>query len=300
MVGVWGFSFIAIEVALREVGPGQLVSLRFLPAFVIFAAMSLPKLLKGSRRPKGRDLLQLVITGIFGVIVYNLALNTGQTHLPASLAALVIALNPASIAIVASLWIGEKPSLRTWGGLLLGLAGILIVILGRHGAPEIRIQYIIGALITLGAPLSWGIYTTGIRRAAPKFGALTTTTTAITVGSIPLLFTINAPLIDTVRHASPSLIISVLFLSIGCTVYGFTAWAKVLKNMEAAKAGAFIYLVPLIAAVGSYWLLDEPIDLPLIGGGLLVLGGVGIATGRLAFPRFGKAATPEAPTPPHP
>lgn len=280
MVGVWGFSFIAIEVALREVGPGMLVSLRFLPALVIFAAMSIPNLVKRRIRPKGGDLIKLVVTGLFGVIIYNIALNTGQTRLPASLAALVIALNPAAIAITASLWIGEKPSLRTWGGLVAGLAGILIVVLGRHGAPEIRLQYLIGVLITLGAPLSWGIYTTGIRRAAPKFGALTTTTTVIMVGSLPLLFTISPSMIDSVRHASPELILSILFLSIGCTVYGFTAWSKVLKTMEAAKAGAFIYLVPLIAALGSYWLLDEPIDLPLISGGLIVLGGVAVATGR--------------------
>lgn len=285
MVGVWGFSFIAIEVALREVGPGMLVSLRFLPALLIFGAMSIPNLLKQKVRPKGGDLIQLVVTGLFGVIIYNIALNTGQTRLPASLAALVIALNPAAIAITASLWIGEKPSLRTWGGLAAGLLGILIVVLGRHGAPEIRIQYLIGVLITLGAPLSWGIYTTGIRRAAPKFGALATTTTAITIGSFPLLFTISPEMINSVRTASPELIISILFLSIGCTVYGFTAWSKVLKSMEAAKAGAFIYLVPLIAALGSHWLLDEPIDLPLIMGGLIVLGGVAVATGRLSFRR---------------
>lgn len=261
----------------------MLVSLRFLPALLIFGAMSIPSLIHGKARPVGRDLVGLMVTGVFGVIVYNLALNTGQTRIPASLAALVIALNPASIAIVAQLWLREKPSLRTWMGLAAGLTGILIVVLGRHGAPEIRLYQLSGVAITLGAPISWGIYTTGIRRAAPKFGALTTTTTAITIGSLPLLFTISGEMVEVVRHANLTLIVAVLFLAIGCTVYGFTAWAKVLKSMEAAKAGAFIYLVPLIAAVGSAWLLHEPIDLPLVLGGIIVLAGVAVATGRLRW-----------------
>jgi len=281
----WGFSFIAIEIALREVDPLRLVALRFLPAAFLFFLMSLPSILRGTFRVGGKDLFRLFIVGFFAVIVYNVSLNTGQTRLPASLAALVIALNPASIALTANLWLGEKPSRNTWVGLAIGLAGVALVIFARHGTPEVRIEHLIGVAITLGAPLAWGIFTTGLRGAAPKLGARKTISAAIMIGTLPLLFFVDAKTIDIVRHASPDLILSVLFLSLGCTVYGFTAWAIVLKHFEAAKAGAFIYFVPIIAAGGSHLMLHEPLDIPLLAGLAIVLSGVSIATGRIQLKR---------------
>lgn len=284
VITMWGFSFVAIEVALRHVGPGQLVVLRFLPSLLALGLIALPRLAQKQRRIERRDLLVLAIAGLFGVIVYNLALNTGQTFLPASLAALVIALNPASIAIVAALWLGEIPAPRTWVGLIVALAGILVVVLGRHGTPEVRLHHLAGVAITLGAPVSWGIFTTSLRRTGPRTGAFNASLLAILFGSLPLVLAVDGELIATVRQAPPTLIAAVLFLALGCTVYGFTMWAVVLKRMEAARAGAFIYLVPLIAAFGSYAMLGEPVDLPLVLGGVIVLVGVGLATGRLRWP----------------
>jgi O-acetylserine/cysteine efflux transporter len=158
-------------------------------------------------------------------------------------------------------------------------------VLGRHGAPELRIQHLVGVAITLGAPISWGFYNSIIRRYAPRFGALRTTALAVTLGALPLLLTVDGELVQGARTGGLELAGAFLFLGLVCTVYGFTAWAKVLKRFEASRAGVFIYLVPLIASVGSHLLLDEPIDLPLIAGGGLVLGGVALATGRLRLPR---------------
>ncbi len=280
---MWGFSFVAIEIALREATPQQLVSLRFLPTIPIFGPIILVKLIRDKKRIALKDLGWLTFTGFFAVIVYNFSLNTGQTYLPASLASIVIALNPASIAIVSSMWLKEKASKATWAGLAIGLAGILVVILGRNGTPEIQLRNLIGVAITLGAPLSWGIFTTGMRLESPKYGALFATTVATTIGSIPLLFTINNDLIRVVSNASTELVLSSLFLTLGCTVYGFVAWSIVLKRVAAAKVGSLIYFVPIVATSGSIWLLKERIDLPLILGGIVVLLGVSIATGRLRF-----------------
>jgi drug/metabolite transporter (DMT)-like permease len=282
---MWGFSFVAIEIALREATPQQLVSLRFLPTILIFGPVIVVKLIRDKKRIAWKDLGYLTFTGFFAVIVYNFSLNTGQTYLPASLASIVIALNPASIAIIASYWLKEKSSKATWLGLVIGLTGILVVILGRNGTPEIQLRNLIGVGITLFAPISWGIFTTGMRLESPKYGALFATTVAITIGSIPLLFTINRDLINVVSNASSELIISSLFLTLGCTVYGFVAWSIVLKRIEAAKVGALIYFVPIVATTGSIWLLKEKIDLPLILGGIVVLLGVSIATGRIRLPK---------------
>ncbi len=289
---LWGFSFIANKVGLRYVSPAELVTLRFLPVLPIFgpiAVMTFVRRRKGYRDRKNagekaystpwRDFGMLLLLGLFGTLGYNFALNTGQTLIPASLAALVIALNPTSITLVAAASLKEFPPLRTWLGLVIGLLGISIVVIGRESAPELRWSMLLGVAITLGAPLCWGIFSTGLRHFAQRYGAAQTTATAMTLGAIPLLFTIDKELITTVMTSPRELMVAFLFLGLGCTVYGFTLWAWVLKQVPAAKAGMFIYLVPIVAAFGAWWLVDEPIDAPLIFGAAVVLIGVATATG---------------------
>ena len=267
---------------MDSVGPEQLVVLRFVPTLIFFIPIIFLFSRRQLRELSWRDRGWLLVLGIFGVGVYNISLNTGQTYIPASLAALVIALNPASIAIFSAIVIKEKPPLRTWLGLAISFLGITVVLLARGEMGKIDWRMLIGVLITLGAPVSWGVFTTGLRHFSQRYGAFLPVALAMTYATLPLLF---APLFDpsliTISlHANPSLIWSVLFLAIACTVYGFSGWALVLKRVEAAKAGSFIYLVPLVAAFGSRWILDEPLDLPLLFGALLVLAGVWTATGR--------------------
>ncbi|MCB2212871.1 DMT family transporter [bacterium] len=276
---LWGLSFIAIEIGLREVSPWQMVLLRYLPAAAIFAVMLLVKAIRGQLHFTLRMTLELLIAGLFMVSLYNLSLNTGLSMLPASLGALVIALNPAMITIVAMLFLRERPRPRTWIGLVLALAGLVFVVFARYGTPELRAQNLLGMVITLGAPLSIGLYTSVIRNTAPKLGAVGATVSAITVGSLPLVFFIGPELLQVVSTMSSELFWSLMFLSLGCTVYGFVMWGYVLKRVEASTAGMFIYLVPLIAALGSYFMLDEPLDLPLLLGGTITVIGVAISTG---------------------
>jgi drug/metabolite transporter (DMT)-like permease len=276
---LWGFSFVAIEVALREVTPWQLVLLRYLPAAAVFSVMLIVKAVRGQIHLTKRMAMELLIAGLLMVSFYNLSLNTGLSMLPASLGALVIALNPAMIAIVAMIFLRERPRARTWYGLVIALAGLVFVVFARYGTPELRAQNLLGMVITLGAPLSIGLYTSVIRHSAPKLGAVGATVSAITAGSLPLVFWIGPDLFATVNGMSADLFWSVMFLSIGCTVYGFVMWGYVLKRLEAATAGMFIYFVPLIATFGSYLMLDEPLDFAILAGGTITVIGVAISTG---------------------
>ncbi len=281
VVFLWGFSFAAIKVALGHVSPSDLVVLRFLPVLLGFLPVLIFRFQKIRSSMSRKEILQLFVLGLFVVFLYNFSLNTGQTFLPSSLAALVIAFNPASIALFAGIGLREKPSMASLFGLVMGFAGIAIVVLGRDSAPDIRVTTIQGIIITLGAPLSWGIYSAGMRHFTQKFGALTSTATSMTLGTIPLLFLITPSFISRNLQQPISLWLAVLFLSVGCTLYGFTIWAKVLQRIPAAKAGMFIYLVPITAAFGGGVLLGEPIDIWLIIGTIFVLSGVAVSTGRI-------------------
>ncbi|MBZ0265432.1 DMT family transporter [bacterium] len=282
VIFIWGFSFVAIKIALDYISPGHLVLFRFLPVLFFFVPALIINRNISLKSLSWRKIIILFVLGFFAVEIYNISLFTGQTYLPAQMAALVIALNPASIAIVSSIVIKERPGISTWIGILISMAGIATVVLSRGETEELRIQHVIGVLITLGAPLSWGIYSTGLRHFSQGLGAINATSLSMSLGTLPLIFVaiFDSSFHTAVLTAPPKLWIAALFLAIPCTVYGFTGWAIVLKRTPAAKAGAFIYLVPLIAALGGRWMLDEPIDLAFIAGATLVIFGVWVATGR--------------------
>lgn len=283
VIVIWGFSFIAIEIALETVSPWQLVWYRFIPTLPFFLPATIAAIRKYPEFFTIRRHIQFAILGFFSVIGYNVALNGGQTYLPASLAALVIALNPTSIALFAELALKEEPSPRHWIGLVVSLAGVAVVILGRGGPIEFRLTNLLGVLITVGAPLSWGIYSAGLRKHTPRIGAFYTTAVSMTYGTIPVAIATPFLMGPVSLLKEVPFTVSFLFLAIGCTVYGFSGWAGVLKRTEAAKAGLFIYFVPVIAAFGSWIILHEVLDLPFFAGTSLVLLGVAFATGRLNF-----------------
>lgn len=280
IVSVWGFSFVAIRIALNHLSPWELVGFRFVPALFGFLPLALYKSLPKLRALTVKEWGGLFLLGILGVEGYNLSLNTGQTMIPASLAALVIALNPASIAVFSAIFLRERPPIRTWVGLLVSLIGISIVILGRNHIGSVDWKQVLGVLITIGAPLSWGIYSTGIKSFSKKLGGALPVSVSMIMGSGLLLFTPlwNPEIIQTAGNLPVQAWAAVFFLSVACTIFGFTAWGVVLKRLPASRAGAFIYLVPLVAAFGSRWLLNEPLDLPLILGAAIVLTGVWFST----------------------
>ncbi|MCB1046331.1 MAG: DMT family transporter [Calditrichaeota bacterium] len=280
VVLLWGFSFAAIKISLDWLHPFALTAVRFLPAaLLLFALLGLGAWRRGRLvLPDRATCFRLFLLGLVGIPGYNLCLNSGQRLLPSSYAGLVIALNPAMIALFGSLWLKERLQGRTLAGLALSLAGLLVMVLGRDSNPALLRQHLLGTVIAMGAPLCWGIFSVGLRRYSAQHGSLTVLTIALGLGCLPLLLLWPPDLGLTLAQGGAPLWSSLAFLTIGCTVYGFSVWSSVLKSMPAARAGSFIYLVPLVAIFAGHSLLGEPLDASLALGGGIVLGGVWLAT----------------------
>jgi drug/metabolite transporter (DMT)-like permease len=290
----WGFSFAAIKHGLGFMDPFALTAVRFLPSALLLAL-----LLALSRRPRAGlaglpghaghtvrplpdrgTLLRLFLLGLIGIPGYNLCLNSGQRLLPTGYTALVIALNPAMIALFGSLWLKERLHARLFSGLAISLLGLAWVVLGRTEAPELKHQHLLGALITLGAPLCWGFFSVGLRRWSHTHGAFPVLALSVGLGSLPLVLLWPADLPAILASGGWPLLGSLAFLILGCTVFGFSAWSTVLRSMPAARAGSFIYLVPLVGVLAGHWLLGEPLHPSLAIGAGLVLVGVRLSTTR--------------------
>jgi len=273
---IWGNSFVAIKHAVQFLTPVELTILRFIPVALIFGVLLLTTRRVAFWQMVRGDWLGLVLLGLSGAVAYNLALNTGESRIPAGTASLIISLNPAFTFILSALFLKERPTIKKAMGLTIAFLGLYVIVRYASGqsGQQIDFSYLRYVFITMLAPLCWAIYTILGKPLVARYSPLMVVGGAMIAAVVPLLFLVRGSLIAKLPALPPSVWLSIAFLSLACTVFAFVIWFGALQRMEASRAASFVYLVPLFGVSFSKLLLDEPITLVLLIGAALLIGGV--------------------------
>lgn len=270
---LWGGTWIAGRVAVQELAPLTVGAWRYLLASLCLGALvwwregGLPWL-------KPREWLTLALAGSIGIALYNLCFLYGLQRIEAGRGALVVALNPVLVALLAWLFGGESMNGRKAAGILTALAGCLLVI--GKGEPQalLRGDVGVGELLIVGCVICWTVYTFVGRRATATRSPLVATFYASLIGGILLwLAALTQP-----ETLWPGALwrgwAAILFLGLFGTALAFTWYAEGVQRLGAGRAAAFINLVPVAAVLLAAWLLGERLILAELAGGALVLLGV--------------------------
>jgi drug/metabolite transporter (DMT)-like permease len=276
---MWGGTWIAGRVVAQElVAPLAAPAVRFLLAGIVLAGFALATEGRIPRPQTGAEwgiVSGLAMTGIF---LYALCFFYGLKHITAGRGALVVALNPVVVALAAWFLGQERMTAAKVAGVAIALAGCLTVIGNgdpfalMHGAVGI------GEWLIIGCVLCWTAYTFIGRRATQTLSPLGATLWASLLGALLLAVTALIQGGTDLRDWSAAVWASVVFLAIGGTALGFTWFADGVKRLGAARASAFVNLVPVFAVLQAAILLDERLGLAVLGGGLLVIAGVWLTT----------------------
>jgi drug/metabolite transporter (DMT)-like permease len=280
---VWGGSFVAIKQALHYLSPLELLFMRFVPTALAFAVLLYPKQRRVLSKLLRAEWRSLCVMGLFGTILYHVALNTGQQLIPAGTASLIVAVSPAFILLLSAVFLREEVTWLQVLGLSIAFLGLFIVVRFADSG-QIDFHYLRGVLITLIAPLSWAVYTVISRPLAAEYPPLAVTGMGAILGTLPILSTARPSLIQGLTVMPWDGWASIAFLSLLCTVGGVTVWVTALQQLEASRVGVFVYLVPLWGAVLSRLLLGEPFTVSLSIGALVVISGV-VLVNKDADPR---------------
>ena len=197
--------------------------------------------------------------------------------LPVGVAALIGAMQPALTALFAAFMVGEGLNRRQWIGLVLGFAGVAVVISpklasGEHASVILAVVFLVGVACTA--------YASVYQKRFEHTGDAWTRTALMFVGAtIPAA--IGAALLEhrRVTVTVPLVAVyvwSVLALAIGATM---TLLYLIAKG-QAAKAASLIYLVPPVSAVMAWLGFGEPIGWALIAGFAVTALGVGLVQAR--------------------
>jgi drug/metabolite transporter (DMT)-like permease len=271
---IWGGTFVAGKIVVTTLTPLMGSFARYLIACValLVAAFALEG---GLPRLSGRQWLATFVLGLFGVFAYNLFFMGALTKLPASRAALIIALNPAITIAISAVVLGERLSARRWAGVMLALLGVAIVVSRGDFASLAGGSVGAGELFMFAAVISWALYTILGRKVLGGLSPLAATNYAALWGTL-LLGAVAAPGFDSLHPAQFDwrMIVSLLYLGVLGTALAFVWYYMSVKKVGASSASIFNNLVPVFGVAISVLVLDEPLLPSMLIGGAIAIAGV--------------------------
>ncbi len=268
----WALAFPFIKIGLTELSSVNLTIMRLFIVCIVFLLLRLLKPKKFSKLYK-KDIIPIFLLGFLGIIVYHLGLNYGEIYISASAASLIIATIPIFIIILAAIVLKEKITKKIALGIALSLLGVIIISLAGTPDSSIEITYLSGALAVLIAAIMGAGYTIAGKKLLKRYSALSLTVYAFLLGSLGLLPFITTSLFEEVATMSITGWSTILYLGIFPTVIGYVLWYVALEIKTASEISVYLYFIPVISTIISYFFFDEQITwLFIVGGGLVILG----------------------------
>lgn len=270
----WGGTFVAGRMIAHQVGPFSAAFLRFVTAsaflwgFVWKSPERLPKL-------TARQLFLLALLGLSGVFAYNFFFFSGLQSITAGRAALIIACNPAFIALFAACFFRERLTVVKVLGILLSVSGAAVIVSKGHPAVILEGRLGAGELYIFGCVASWVFYSLVGKMAMKELSPLLTVTYACTIGAFFLLFpALREGLAVHFSHYSIVVWAAILYLGFFGSALGFFWYYQGIKVLGPSRAGVFINIVPISSIVLAFFILHEALGKSLAFGALLVITGV--------------------------
>lgn len=270
---LYGSNFVFGSLLLREFPAMHLSAYRlavssvFLIGYLIMARRMI--------RLSSRDIVYLVPLALIGMLLHQVSFFTGLQTVDATTASLILSLSPIFTAILARIFLRESFTARMAAGSLIALAGVFFVVSQGKG---LHITLTSGMGIMFICMLAFSGSTVLMRKLTERMDALGATAYSTLLGCM-LVFPV------AVWHEPHEQNIHsfgwwVLLIGSALLIQGLCAiiWNNQIRKVGAAKASVFLNLQPFVAMVLGYLMLGTPVTLTQIGGSILIVCGVVLAT----------------------
>jgi len=229
---------------------------------------------------------ELVTIGIMGWFLYQIVFIIGLNNTTAGTAALIMASLPLWTALISIGMNVEKLNSVGWIGIGVTMIGTAAVILTGKGSVDISTSFLFGNLMMLTAAMLWGLNTVLTRKLVHRVTPVGITFIGLIV-ALPLIGLVSIPFWNTVDWGGVTWVIwlAIVFSGSLSTGLAIVAWNYAVKKVGASHTSAFQNLVPLVALLASFLILNEQIVFWQIVGGAFTIAGLvimrhGRAVGR--------------------
>ena len=286
---IWGSTWAAgrfLSYGLNEDNPATLSPatsawLRYAFAVSVFFVWSISSRGERSFRflpPNRESWVYSIWLGLLGTMAYQLLFMHGMSWTAAGDASLIIPMNPVFTVLLAVPMLGQRISARMSVGLLIGIAGVAVVV-GWSPNSGIPIEHrILGDLMVLLAALSWAA-TSNLTKIMLSWESGYSSLEIVVWYSVTgwaLLFpwVIAENWGSAVPDPSSAEWITIAYLGVISTVLSYVLFAKGIELIGPTAASSYVFLVPVFGVLGGWLLLDEEIGASMILGFVLIVVGV--------------------------
>jgi drug/metabolite transporter (DMT)-like permease len=272
IAALWGGSFLFMRIASPEFGPFALMAIRA----GIGAACLLPWLMvRGLLRPVIENAHHMLVLGLLGSALPFVLFAYAMLTLTAGQGAIINAVAPLWGAIIAYLWMRERPTGLQVIGLLVGFGGVVALVWGKaamQGSGALT-----AAAAGLVATLSYGVSSNYTRRYLAHVDSLANAGGSLVAAT--LLLVVPGVLFWPQAQPSTSAWLAAAVLGVACTGLAYVLFFRLIAKVGAPRTMTTIFLVPLFGVLWGSLFLGERIDAWVAAAGLTILLGTALAAG---------------------
>ena len=275
---VWGSTFLAIRVGVREVPPFLLAAMRFLAAGLVLYGWMIAR---GERSPSVRQWMSAFLLAVLIFVLDYGLLFWAEQRVPSGVAAVMMATIPAFMALSEIVFLRtQQLTVRLGVALLIGIAGVAVLMshsLNLGGAPIDTS----GAVALIVASMSWSVASALSRKVPLPASKVMSSGAQMLAGGI--LLGLTAAALGEFRNFHPSTVsreawLSLLYLIVAGSIIAFTAYVWLIHHESPTKVGTYAYVNPVVAVLLGYFLGGEALGVRTILGTLFVLISVVVIT----------------------
>jgi drug/metabolite transporter (DMT)-like permease len=291
---IWGTTYLGIRIALESIPPALVGAIRFTIAGAILTAVLHRR---GERLPPRSSWAGLALVGGLLIAIGNGGVIWAEQSVPSGFAALLVAAAPFWMASIEALLPGgERITVRVVAGLLIGFAGIMLLV-----SPDLAVGGVLGRQFAFGvvalqiACLGWALGSSYSKRHGREENALGAAALQMVFGGL-IMAAMATVLGEWSRLTfTPRSLGAELYLLFVGSLLGYPAYVFALKHLPVSTVSLYAYMNPVIAVVLGTLLLDEPFGPRVVlAGALVFLGSAVVRWSGMREQKKLELRTPEA------
>jgi len=254
---VWGSTYLAIRFAIETLPPFSMAGVRFLVAGL---ALFVWARLRGARAPEPRHWLPSLGIGALLLLGGNGGVVWAEGRIPSGVAALVVAVEPVAIALLAPVVLGHRRAgKRVVAGLVAGIAGVAILVIDPRGIDPTSVDLAGTAAVVFGA-FSWALGSLwSVRAELPRSRAMASAMQMLLGGSLLLAaggafgeWTAFDP-----GAVSGRSLAALAYLVVFGSIVAFSAYAYLMRAARPTVAATYAFVNPIVAVLLGWALAGE-------------------------------------------
>jgi drug/metabolite transporter (DMT)-like permease len=263
----WGISFISTKVVLREMPPASIAFFRQLIAILTLVPVLFYR--KAFIRVTFKNMLTLIISAFFGIVLYFIFENNGLKFTTASNASMIVASVPVFTLLTEAVFFKLKVTFRMIWCIILSISGVYLVIT-VNGKLDFSSHMFLGNMLVVGAMVVWVIYTILNKSKSRELsGILITTYQAAAAVFLFIPFVISE--VPSWRMITLISLVNLIYLGIFCSAFAYFFYIYAAERLGATVSAAFLNLIPVVSVIAGYFILHESLSLLQLGGMLLIM-----------------------------